>query len=72
MAAKKNENGGTYVTWANFLTVLGIAATTIIALNTFVWTMHGREQTQFEKRVMERFDMQGKRLDKIDKKLEKQ
>lgn len=51
-----NTNG--YVTWKNLISVTGVAVALAVAVNTIIWTMHGREQLQFEKRVMEKMDFQ--------------
>lgn len=64
------QNGG-FVTWPAFLTVLGLILTALIALNTFVWSQAGREMGQFEKRMDGQFNNVSKRLDKIDRKLER-
>ena len=68
--AQKPHNGGC-VKWAPFLTLLGIALVTAVAINTFVWAQHGRTMDQFEKRMCERFDEVKGRLNKIDTSIEK-
>ena len=69
MAGTK-QNGG-FITWPAFLTVLGLILTGLIALNTFVWSQAGREMAQFEKRMDSQFLNISKRLDKIDRNLER-
>jgi hypothetical protein len=64
----KNNN---CVSWTSFLTILGIALTMGVALNTFVWAQHGRTMDQFEKRMVEQFDNVKDRLNRIDSKLER-
>lgn len=64
----KNNN---CVSWMSFLTILGIALATGVALNTFVWAQNGRTMDQFEKRMVEQFENVKDRLNRIDTKLEK-
>lgn len=69
MAATTRQNG--YVTWANFLVIVGLVLTVAVAFNTFAWSQHAIFLQQFEKRMDGQFLNIEKRLDRIDLKLEK-
>ncbi len=72
MVPTKSPNPGNHcISWANFLTVIGIVLAAAVALNAFVWSQHAREMGQFEKRMDGQFDNVKDRLNKIDQKLEK-
>ena len=65
------KNNGGFITSSAFCPVLVLTLTRLIALNPFVWSQAGREMPQFEKRMDSQFENVGKRLDKIDRNLER-
>ncbi|MCP3882360.1 MAG: hypothetical protein GY701_28795 [Sulfitobacter sp.] len=69
MAPTTKQNG--YITWANFLVVVGIIVAAMTTLHTFVWSQHAREMVQFEKRFDGQFLMLKEHLNKIEVKLER-
>lgn len=63
----KEKNG--YVTWAAFLTISAIVLTAVLAFNGAIWTLHAREQAQFEKRMVEQFDNVKEQLREIKERI---
>jgi hypothetical protein len=53
------------------LTILGLVVTGGFAINSFVWAQHAETMRQFEKRMVGQFSNVEKRLDRIDRTLER-
>jgi uncharacterized membrane protein YfbV (UPF0208 family) len=62
-----NSNG--YVTWRNLIAVISATIVLGLGINTFIWMMHAREQTQFEKRMVDQFTNVKEQLTEIKARL---